>query len=109
MTSVTESSSASLVASIAEGLGYTTGSKPPSKDPEQSKTFWQYYQCVKAPPMLYGYNVPSVVCSKTRVPFFEMTDHRYSTRAPSILPDTLQREWIWWSHPGVGFWPPSAK
>ena len=85
-------------------LGF--GAKPPSKGPEQSWTFWQYYQCIKPSTFTYGYRAPQYICSKTRVPFFEMSDHRYTVKAPSILPDVLQREWIWWSHPGVGFWPP---
>ncbi len=91
---------------IAEGLGLTMGGAVP-KDPNQTKTIWQYYQCVK-PQHVVGFSASTFVCSKTRVPFFEMGNHRFNTRAPALLSDTLQRHWIWWSHPDVTFWPPST-
>lgn len=98
---------ANTTTSIAEGLGLTTGGPPPSKDPEQSWSFWQYYQCVKSPGT--HWSLGGYVCSKTRVPFFERVEHRYHVKAPSILPDSLQRMWIWQSHSDVSFWPPGTR
>lgn len=98
----------STPAAIAEGLGLTLNGPPPSRDPEKSWRFWQLYKCVKpskyAPVVMYGY-----ICSKTRVPFFEMTHHTVLVRAPSILPDNLQQSWIQWSYPDVSFWPPATR
>ena len=101
---------ADTTASIAEGLGLALNSLPPSKDkdPEQSSGFWQYYQCV-APQGVVSFSMSKYICSKTRVPFFEMAHHRYNVRAPAILPDNLQRQWIWWSNPNVAFWPPGTR
>ena len=88
-------------------LGFITGGiKPPSKDPNQSWGFWQHYQCVKKDDISRHFG--PYVCSKTRVPFFEMSEHRFHTKAPSILPDSLQRQRIWWSNSDVTFWPPTV-
>jgi hypothetical protein len=96
--------STTITTSIAEALGFTTGGP---KDPNQSWTFWQYYQCVKAPGDSRHYG--GYICSKTRVPFFEIADHRFKVRAPSILSDSLQRLWIWQSYSDVSFWPPQTR
>lgn len=95
--------------SIAEGLGLTLNKPPPSQDPNKSWSFWQYYKCVQPSKHIsFPVSKSEYLCSKTRVPFYEMPAHTVKVRAPSVLSDTLQRQWIWWSYPSVTFWPPGT-